>query len=441
MRYDACILGAGAEGLAAAAWLAGRGLAVFVAEREAHCGGRCTTREFHPGFGASPYMDELPPIPDELFREFDLARRGTVFLPPRPDGLAPLRQAIMARVMGSESPRRRWFAPPPPVEPWPGEQLSSRTLAEMGTGVPAGVVCDPAAGGSALVALAAVRGGMVAGGLGRLADALTAAAKDAGAEISLGLEAADIRRRRGQVVAVTLADGSEIAARAVISTLDLEHTFLSLFAWNELPGQVVERVHAYRPGAGTARLLLALRQAPALGGEPIFIGGKHLGRAYQAWRSGAVAEHLPLVARLVSAVDPSLAPDGAATLTLTAGGIPHAPFDGGWSHERRERLRRQMLEEAEAVLPGLRDSIAGWELLVPPDIENQLGLTAGDLWGGELAADQMLRFRPFPECPRTPIKGLYLAGGSSPLGPLATGASGVAAARALAADLTAGRLK
>ena len=67
MRYDACIIGAGADGLAAAATLAARGLKVAVVERDSHAGGRCATREFHPGFRASPYADEVPAIPADIF--------------------------------------------------------------------------------------------------------------------------------------------------------------------------------------------------------------------------------------------------------------------------------------------------------------------------------------------------------------------------------------
>jgi phytoene dehydrogenase-like protein len=448
VRYDACIVGAGAEGLAAAASLARRGLTVFVAERDSRCGGRCITREFHPGFRASPYADVLAPVPDSIFRALDLARRGAVFMPAvREPGLEPQRRAAIARVLADAAeplPRRRWFAAPPPRQPWPGEELAVRPLAGLAAGPPAWPVCDPGLEGSALALLAGGDGGMVAGGLGRLGGALLAAAKDAGAEISCGLEVTDIRRRRGRVAGVCLADGTEIAARAVVSTLDVKRTFLSLFAWNELPKPVVERAAAFRPAPGTARLLVALKALPAAAGAgaPLYLSPDEA-PAYRAWRSGAVPRHPPLVARLVSAVDPSLAPDGAATLTVTAGGIPHAPFDGAWTHDKRERLREEMLATVEAALPGLREAVAASVLLVPPDFENQLGITAGDLWGGELAPDQMLAFRPFADCggTRTPVAGLYLAGPSSALGPIATCASGVAAAAALAADLAAGRLR
>jgi phytoene dehydrogenase-like protein len=454
LRYDACIIGAGADGLAAAAWLAARGLSVIAVERAAQPGGRCATLEFHPGHRASPYADELPAIPAALFRAFDLARRGVILagerLPGPGDGL---REAILARVMADAAgvaPRGLFTRKTPPL-PWPGEELAARALSDYGpvSGVPAGGLCDPSLPGSALSLLTGPPGGMPAGGLGRLAEALRAAAEEAGAEISCGLEATDIRRKRGRAVAIALADGSEIAARAFISTLDLKRSFLTLFAWNELPKALVERIAAFRPAPGTARLLLAL-EAPPETAEPL----RHplpvlcapLEEAWRAWRSAAIPEHPPAVLRLVSAVDPSLAPDGGATLTVTLSGIPHTPFDGAWTYEKRIRLREAALALVETALPGTAAKVKAAELIVPPDIENRLALSDGDLLGGELSATQMLGFRSFagfgPECrgPRTPVEGFYLAGPSSALGPLASCASGVAAACAVLADLKAGRL-
>jgi len=489
VRYDACVIGAGADGLAAAATLASRGLTVAVVERDSHCGGRCITREFHSGFRASPFADELPAIPSDIFRALDLARRGAIMAPSsaslalwpeRSHVILPwscsgdltartesLRNAIVSRVLtdADTSPKSSLFAPHPPTAPWPGEEFATLALADVLAEAPsdavgrvhqmaalvAGRVCDPALAGSALQLLAASHGGMPVGGLGRLGQALRSAAEEAGAKISCGLEVADIKRRSGRVAGVGLADGSELAARAIISTLDLKRTFLSLFPWSELPRAVVDRVAGFRASSGAARLLLALAALPDLppGTDPLALRGPiHVvpdapGEAFRAWRSGALPQQLPMTLRMVSATDPSLAPDGAACMTVTLGAVPHTPFDGTWTHEKRDRLRDAALAAIEAVLPGTSARVVGAELIVPPDIENLLGVTDGDLTGGEIAADQMLGFRPFSAFSgtRTPVSGLYLAGPSSALGPLATCASGVAAARAVMADLAAGRLK
>ena len=486
MRHDICIIGAGADGLAAAATLAARGLKVVVVERDSHSGGCCVTREFYPGFRASPYADELPAIPSDIFRALDLARRGAILVP-QSSSLAlwsdrqhlvlpwalsgaalsqtdSLRCAIVSRVFADAEarPKRGWFVSRRAAASWPGDEYATRSLADVLTDSPsdpgttahrmaarlAGQVCDSALGGSALHLLSGTPGGMAAGGLGRLGDALRAAAEDAGAEISCGLEVSDLKRKNGRVTGIGLADGSELAARAVISTLDLKRTFLSLFRWSELPRAVVDRVANFRGSPGTARLLLALSAPPDLPAGtdrlaqrgPIYISPDMRDEAYRAWRSGAVPQHMPLTVRIVSATDPSLAPDGAACMTVTLGAVPHTPFDGTWTREKRDRLREAALAAIEAVLPGTSARVIGAELIVPPDIENQLGTTDGDLSGGEIAADQMLGQRPFIGYggTRTPVDGLYLAGPSSTLGPLATCVSGVAAAHAVMTDLGVG---
>src|SRR5258708_25786387 len=80
-RFDAAIIGGGPEGLIAAITLARAGFQVIVLEKASAPGGRATTREFHPGFHASPYTDELPAIPGRLYRSLDLARHGAILAP------------------------------------------------------------------------------------------------------------------------------------------------------------------------------------------------------------------------------------------------------------------------------------------------------------------------------------------------------------------------
>lgn len=491
MRYDAAIIGAGANGLAAAAVLAGAGLKVVVLERGQCCGGRAATREFHPGFRASPFADDMAPIPAELFRALDLARHGAVFLPApsslalwpdRRDGFFPWADSISpeARLRGeaarrvaailarasadaSRAPERNWFGPAPEPAPWPGEDWSRRSLADLldeslgdddsrahlMAAALGGRAADPFVTGTALHLLAPGGSGIVMGGFATLGDALAAAARAAGAEISLGLDVADIRHRKHRASGVCLADGTEISARAVISTLDLRRTFLSLFAWKDLPRAVIDRVSSFRQAAGTARLLLALDAPPLLPTEiangPIHVSPSASGYAIAnaAWRAGTVPDHPPLTVRLVSIADPSLAPSGKAVVTATLGDIPHQLFDGPWTHDKRSALRDRALADIDSVMPGTKDRVVAADLIVPPDIEDALGASAGDLDGGEIAPDQMFGWRGFAHCPggRTPIAGLYLGGPSTPVGPLASAASGVLAARAIMADLDAGRIK
>lgn len=452
MRYDVCVIGASTDGLAAAATAALAGLKTIVVERANEPGGRAVTREFHPGFRASPFMDELAPIPREIHWALDLTRRGAIF------SAAPNKQysreaearihdiVTRAYAEADRVPEHRRFPLLHKKESpraWPAEDWATRALndvadeATLGR-VLAGRAVDPYLAGTALHLLAPNNSGMVAGGLGRLGAALASAARDAGAEISLGHDVSDIRNAKHKASGVGLADGSEIEARAIISTLDLKRTFLSLFQWNTLPPATLKRASHWRMGGGTARVLFALGEAPERkrGAIAISSDAASFAAAAAACRAGTIPESPPVLLRMVSACDPNLAPRGAATITATLSGIPFRLFDGAWTLAKREMLHDRALAALESAWPGAH--VIAADIIAPPDIEEALGATDGDLWGGEIASDQMLDLRPGP---RTEIEGLYLAGPSSAAAPHATCAAGVAAARAILADIKAGRLK
>jgi len=488
VRYDAAIIGAGANGLAAATALARAGLTAIVIERSDRAGGRLSTREFHPGFRASPFLDELAPIPQDIFWSLGLAQRGADLMPAPvslalwPDRLnllraggqsgaaallalsAALAAEALAHALGEaeRQPQKRLFFRPQPM-PWPGVEamlpslneilmrrdLDPDTAAHVAAIALSGRAADPflPGGGVHLLAPGAGMGGMVAGGFGKLADALVRAARDAGAQIVYGLDASGIAHANDRLTGVTLADGSFVAARAVISTLDLKRTFLSLFSRNELPVPVARQVDNFRMAGSTARVLFAIERAPAMATAealrgPIYVSPDLEGfaAASMSWRAGRIAPKLPVTLRIPSLMDPSLAVPGGAVMTATFGAVPHRPADGAWTREMRDVLRDMALGALESVMPGMAGRVSAAEIIVPGDMEDAFGTTAGDLWGGEIAADQMLDLRPWPDCPRTLLKGLYLGGSSAAAGPLATCAAGIAAARAVSADLKRGKL-
>jgi phytoene dehydrogenase-like protein len=486
LRYDAAIIGAGAEGLAAGILLARAGLSVRVIERGSNAGGRLAMREFHPGFRASPFVDDIAEIPPRLFWTLDLARHGAIIAPPRsslaiwPDrrhalafgeaGEAAKLLALSARRRAEIATRAQDAAKTSPqrqlfrrcaVERWPGDDWATAALdgvlaasavspdaaAHLAALALSHSVADPFLEGSALHLLAAgARGHRLAGGPARLGEALLAAAEAAGVEFSFGLEASDIHRRNGRIVSVGLADGSEIAAQSVISTLDLKRTFLTFFAWNALPKPLVQGVNGFRMAGSTARVLFALERPLTedmlAEGGPIHVAPalSRMSEAFQAWSSGVIAEHPPIALNAISARDPSLAPPSCSVVTATLGAIPFRLFDGAWTFEKRELLRRRATEALDLAWPGASANIVACEVVAPPDIEDALGATDGDLHGGEIAGDQMLGAGPWSDLgpehalPRTPIDGLYLAGSHLTAGAFATCAAGAAAADALLAD-------
>lgn len=73
---DAVVIGAGHNGLVAAAYLARAGLAVEVHERREIAGGACVTEELWPGVRASPGAYTLSLLRAEIMRDLRLADHG-----------------------------------------------------------------------------------------------------------------------------------------------------------------------------------------------------------------------------------------------------------------------------------------------------------------------------------------------------------------------------
>lgn len=80
-RFDAIIIGAGHNGLTAAAYLARAGRKVIVLERRHLVGGAAVTEEIFPGFKYSVCSYVVSLLRPEIIRELDLTRHGLEILP------------------------------------------------------------------------------------------------------------------------------------------------------------------------------------------------------------------------------------------------------------------------------------------------------------------------------------------------------------------------
>ena len=519
-RHDAIVIGAGLNGLVAAAYLARAGLDVLVLDRASAAGGIAMAHEVAPGFFSPRYTLGSGGLPPRIAADLDLARHGLRFISVDggvtcfPDGsyVANYRDGVVHRREFARHSRRdsdawtryrrdmlraaRGIAPllARPAAPQARglfAGLRSRlALADRLAGLAAEQIADalrlwtlPASefldqyfeSGpvKAHLAAAALIGGtlgpssptsaarlvlpwlaetgdasggapgtlMPQGGTPALIAALAASIEAEGGMIRLEAEVTDILIKDRKVRGVELANGETIGADVVLSGLDVKRSFLSLFRWKDLPDGLVERVGRVRMKGVAAKVNIALDAMPDCPGLPdgcpSLGGGLRLAgsiaamdRACADWR-----EHMPprdpvIDILIPSIADPSLAPPGKHVLSALVYFVPEELHDGAWTVERRDALRNLVTARLAEVSPGIEAQIEACEVILPGDIENEIGVTGGDLSYGETTLDQLFMNRPFPGQggASTPLRNFYLCSPSAHPGPFVMGAPGANAA-------------
>jgi phytoene dehydrogenase-like protein len=313
--------------------------------------------------------------------------------------------------------------------------------------------------GAALLLQAALDGHPTApaaiprGGMGALTVAMAQAAQALGAEIRTGARVTRVRVKDGAARGVVLANGDEIAARAVVSAADPRQTLLAMVGAAELGPDVAGKMRNYRCTGTAAKLNLALSRLPRFAGltpdgteNAALTGRIHIGpgiddleRAFDAVKYGEISARPTLDVTIPSLLDDGLAPPGAHVMSVHAQYVPYAPRTGDWA-ARRAELVKTIVQTLAAYAPDLPDAIVGHELLTPVDLESAYGLSGGHLLHGEPALDQLFTFRPLLGWAqyRTPIRGLYLCSSGTHPGGAVTGACGANASRAVVHDLRNG---
>jgi phytoene dehydrogenase-like protein len=523
-RFDVIIIGAGHNGLVAAAYLARAGLRVLVLERRDVVGGACVTEAVWPGFRVSTaaYVNSL--LRPEIIRDLELARHGFVLLPRDPSSFTPLpdgRSLLMGpdrdltrREVAKFSPRdadalpryeamleriARFVEPTlleTPPDPWSFRPRDlARTgglawrLARLGTDAPRalefltgaarpildrwfasdalkvtlatdaiiGAMASPSSPGTAYVLFHHVMGecngvrgvwGYVRGGMGGISEALAAAARERGADIRLERPVARILTREGRAIGVALADGTEIRATRVASSVDPHITFLGLLDAAALPPDFVAAVQRIDYASASLKINVALAELPdftCLPGStagPQHRGTIHIGptldyveRAFADARAGRPSAAPVIECTIPSVVDPTVAPPGRHLMSCFVQYAPYALREGGWDTEK-ERFADRCFEAIAEYAPNFPAAVLDRQVLSPLDLERTFGLTGGNIFQGAMTRRQLFWRRPLPGYAdyRTPVRGLYLCGAATHPGGGVMGACGYNAAREMLRD-------
>src|SRR5205823_15120763 len=98
---------------------------------------------------------------------------------------------------------------------------------------------------------------------GAISDAIASAAREAGVEIRVRSPVARIRVKDGHTTGVVLANGDEIAADLVLSSVDPNLTFLKFIDAKELPGEFLDEVRRYKFRGSYGKVNMALEALTA----------------------------------------------------------------------------------------------------------------------------------------------------------------------------------
>jgi phytoene dehydrogenase-like protein len=290
--------------------------------------------------------------------------------------------------------------------------------------------------------------GFARGGMGAITQALASSLQASGGEVRVSAPVQQILVRHGRATGVVLDDGEEIHAKVVVSNLDVKRTFLKTVAPEHLPPEFIDQVRKFKIRGSSGKLNIALDRLPSFPaipqGSPSIRGDLHitdtiemLERGYDDWKEGRWSR-APYVDMLIpTQIDPSMTPDGKHYMSVFVQYCPYQLADGAWTDEKRKAFGKTVIDAIGAHSPDFKDLILHAEIRTPWDIENEVGLTEGNIFQGELTFDQLLFNRPVPGYAqyRAAVRGMYMCGSSTHPGGGVMGAPGANSAAAILRDL------
>lgn len=290
--------------------------------------------------------------------------------------------------------------------------------------------------------------GLARGGMGAISGAIASAMKEAGGKIRTNAGVDKMLVKNGKAVGVVLENGEEIYSKIVVSNLDAKRTFTKIVDPKDLPPGIVERAENFKIRGSSGKLNIALSGLPKFtnipdnryinrGGQVFVDSLDMMEKAYDCWKRGTWSDDPFIETVIPSAWDPTVAPPGQHSMSAFVQYCPAKLADGPWTAEKRDAFGQTVVNKIERFAPGFKDLIVHMEVRTPQDIENEVGLTEGNIFQGELTIDQLLFNRPFPGYAqyRMPIKNMYMCGSSTHPGGGVSAACGANAAREILIDL------
>ena len=266
------------------------------------------------------------------------------------------------------------------------------------------------------------------GGMGAVSDALKSSAEEFGAEVRTNAPVERILQKDGRVTGVVLEGGEELEADLVVAATHPRITFLKQLGREELPEEFVGNIERWNSRSGVVKINLAISELPDFTADPgqeEYLGGAielahsidYIEEAFQDARRGRAARRPFSDGVIPTVFDRTLCPEGYHIMSLFTQWVPHE-----WSEEpHREELEAyadRVIDGYGELAPNLKGAIMHRQVLGPYDMEQEIGLIGGNIFHGELSAEQLFHMRPAPGYAdyRTPIRGLYQASSATHAG-------------------------
>ncbi|KAA0199011.1 hypothetical protein HAZT_HAZT002230 [Hyalella azteca] len=275
------------------------------------------------------------------------------------------------------------------------------------------------------------------GGMGAVTSAMARSAQASGAHIFTNMTEC----------------GKRVQATSVLCSCTPHTALLSLLPPGVLPEPYEDNIRATDYTSPVCKINVALKSLPNFKANPNSSerqAARHLGStihlncersdmietAYQRCLHNLVPDRPLLEMTIPSSLDPTIAPAGCHVALFFTQYLPYAPQDGPWDQQSKDRYAKQVFSNVDEYAPGFSDSVVGYEVLTPPDLENIFALRGGNIFHGSMSLDRLFWSRPSPLMPgpRTPVPGLLLCGAGSHPGGGVMGSPGYIAAQVLLAD-------
>lgn len=289
----------------------------------------------------------------------------------------------------------------------------------------------------------------VEGGMGSVSTAISNAAIEAGASIMTNAEVSQLMiGNSGTIEGVLLADGTRVRSSVVLSNATPHRTFLGLVPRDALPEDFLRAIENSDYNSGTTKINVAVDKLPwfhCCGSNNTEAGPQHtatihicsesmdnIGSACQDAQNGLPSKRPVMEMTIPSSLDKTISPPGKHVVSLFTQYTPYKPSDGSWENPTyREAYAKRCFSLIDEYAPGFSSSIIGYDMLTPPDLEREFGLTGGNIFHGATGLDSLFFMRPAKGWSgyRTPVRGLYLCGSGTHPGGGVMAAPGRNAAR------------